>query len=142
MVDSFLPLAIRARAVAPRESGGSESKCGMDASDDSAASLLGSMSGRTQAVAAAHSNEMVALLLTLEGGGTSLWRPSREYVSCPGVLLQTDKVPSCINTSQFVLLHWLYFLHHWASLEMNSNSTRQSWQQCKGVGRRIWKVEV
>ena len=110
MVDNFLPLAIRARAVAPRESGGSESKCGMDASDDSAASLLGSTSGRTQAVAAAHSNEMVALLLTLEGGGTSLWRPSREYVSCPGVLLQTDKLPSCNNALQSVSLTLVVFL--------------------------------
>ncbi len=36
---------------------------------------------RTQAEAAAQRREMVALLLTLEGGGTSLCSPSSEYVS-------------------------------------------------------------
>ncbi len=35
----------------------------------------------THAEAAAQRREMVALLLTREGGGTSLCIPSREYVS-------------------------------------------------------------
>ena len=38
---------------------------------------------------------MVALLLTLEGGGTSLCSPSREYVSWLGVRRHTDTLPSC-----------------------------------------------
>ena len=36
---------------------------------------------RTQAEAAAQRRDIVALLLTLEGGGTSLCSPSSEYVS-------------------------------------------------------------
>ena len=38
---------------------------------------------------------MVALLLTLEGGGTSLCSPSREYVSWLGVRRHTETLPSC-----------------------------------------------
>ena len=38
---------------------------------------------------------MVALLLTLEDGGTSLCSPSREYVSWLGVRRHTETLPSC-----------------------------------------------
>ena len=50
---------------------------------------------RTHAEAAAQRREMVALLLTLEGGGTSLCSPSKEYVSWLGVRRHTDTLPSC-----------------------------------------------
>lgn len=46
-------------------------------------------------VAAAQRRERVALLLMREGGGMSLCRPSSEYVSCPAVRRQIDRLPSC-----------------------------------------------
>ena len=51
---------------------------------------------RTLTAAAAQSRESVALLLMREGGGMSLCRPSRLYVSWPGVRRQMDRLPSCM----------------------------------------------
>ena len=48
---------------------------------------------------------MVALLLTLEGGGTSLCSPSREEVSWLGVRLHTDTLPSCTDRRPFAHTH-------------------------------------
>lgn len=107
-MDSFLPLVMSARVVAPSELGGRESS-GSKTLGAESEPRRASMSQRTHAAAAAHSSDSVALLLTREAGGISLCRPSSEYVSWPSVLLQIDRLPSCnvIYVSQPVISAFL-----------------------------------